>query len=147
MYPSKAGNWSSKPGVSGQPRPGTREAAAARRLNGDVRDQVNLTAAPLTQDSSVSDISRACTILERWGGVEKATHPPLSTKMLFQEPFSWLVDLCETLTSIRCNCILLRWGHDFVSSGEVAESRPITPSLHFRGPETRLQEPAQHSDT
>lgn len=97
----------------------------------------------------MSDISRACTILERWaeGGVEKATHPPLSTKMPFQELFSWLVDLRETLALMRCNYILLRWGHDFVTSGKVPQSRPVTPTLHFRGLETRLQEPAKHSDT
>lgn len=57
---------------------GEEEAAAAPRLNCNVQDQVNLTATPLTQDSSVSDINRACTMFEHGGG-EKTRHPPLST--------------------------------------------------------------------
>lgn len=44
------------------------EEVEAARLSCDARDQVNLTATPLTQDGSVSDISRVCTIFQRASG-------------------------------------------------------------------------------
>lgn len=79
------------------------EEAAALWLSCNARDQVNLTATPLTQDS-VNDISRVCTIFERGeGGVGgKATHPPMSTYILLRKlfPTRWVTTMIHT---IKCN--------------------------------------------
>lgn len=79
----------------------------AARLSCDARAQVNLTATPLTQDGSVSDISRVCTIFQRAagrGGVGgKATHPPLSMYIRLRKLFFFLARRVITVTNTRAD--------------------------------------------
>lgn len=76
------------------------EEEEASRLSYDARDQVNLTATPLTQVGSVSDIRDACATCERVGVGGRATHPPLSTCTLVRKLSCCpLGDLCDKHSS------------------------------------------------